>query len=137
MKAALVPATLAGLLFGGGLAFGGMTDPARVRGFLDIFGDWDPTLAFVMGAALLVMIVGWRIQPRFAHPLAGGEFSLPDRSDITARLVLGSVLFGIGWGVAGLCPGPAIALIALAPSDALIFCVAMVAGMAIHRFVFE
>ena len=129
----LVPALAAGLLFGAGLTISGMTDPQRVRGFLDLFGHWDPTLAFVMGGAVLVMAVAWRLRRRMGHPLFAEKFALPDRSDLDARLILGSALFGVGWGLAGLCPGPAIASLALAPAAVLPFVVAMLAGMAIHR----
>lgn len=137
MKSSFAVATIAGILFGAGLALGGMTDPVRVRGFLDIFGNWDPTLAFVMGSALAVMAIGWAVQSRLKRPLVSGDFCLPDRSDLTARLVGGSALFGVGWGIAGLCPGPAIAILPFAPFDALIFCVTMAIGMAINHFLFE
>ena len=129
----LVPALAAGLLFGAGLTISGMTDPQRVRGFLDLIGRWDPTLAFVMGGAVMVMAVAWRLRRRMGHPLFAEKFALPDRSDLDARLILGSALFGVGWGLAGLCPGPAIASLALAPAAVLPFVVAMLAGMAIHR----
>ena len=129
----LVPALAAGLLFGAGLTISGMTDPQRVRGFLDLFGRWDPTLAFVMGGAVMVMAVAWRLRGKMGHPLFAEKFALPDRSDLDARLILGSALFGVGWGLAGLCPGPAIASLALAPAAVLPFVVAMLAGMAIHR----
>lgn len=123
------PSLVSGTLFGAGLALGGMTDPARVRGFLDLFGDWDPTLAFVMGGAVLVMAIAWRVQKRMVRPVFAAAFALPDRSDLTGRLVAGSALFGVGWGVAGLCPGPAVAALVIAPGQAAIFLVAMVAGM--------
>ena len=129
----LMPALVAGTLFGAGLTLSGMTDPQRVRGFLDLFGQWDPTLAFVMGGAVLVMAVAWRLRRHMGHPLFAEKFALPDRSDLDARLILGSALFGVGWGLAGLCPGPAIASLALAPAAVLPFVVAMLAGMAIHR----
>ena len=122
-----------GTLFGAGLALGGMTDPARVRGFLDVFGDWDPTLAFVMGGAVIVMAVAWRLVPRMAEPFAAKEFHLPTKSDLTPRLVGGAALFGIGWGIAGLCPGPGIAALVIDPASAAIFVVAMLAGMAVVR----
>lgn len=128
----LLPAT-SGVLFGAGLATGGMTDPQRVRGFLDIFGAWDPTLAFVMGGALVVMAIAWRFVPRMAHPFFEKGFSLPDRSDITPNLIWGSALFGIGWGIAGLCPGPGIANLALAPREAGLFVASMLAGMVIQK----
>ena len=122
-----------GTLFGAGLALGGMTDPARVRGFLDLFGNWDPTLAFVMGGALLVMFFAWRIAARMDHPLLAEQFALPDRRDIDPRLIGGAALFGIGWGIAGLCPGPGFAALAIEPVSALIFVLAMLAGMALVR----
>lgn len=122
-----------GVLFGAGLTIGGMTDPARVRGFLDIFGDWDPTLAFVMGGAVLVMGVAWIIQPRLAHPLFAEVFSLPERRDLTPKLIGGSALFGIGWGIAGLCPGPGITALVIEPASAAIFVAAMLVGMALAR----
>jgi uncharacterized membrane protein YedE/YeeE len=131
---AIIPA-LSGVIFGAGLALGGMTDPARVRGFLDLFGDWDPTLAFVMGGAVLVMVVAWRIQPRLARPVFAESFTLPDTRDLTPRLIGGSALFGVGWGIAGLCPGPGIAALAIEPLSATIFVVAMLAGMALVRFI--
>lgn len=133
----ILPPVVSGTLFGAGLAVSGMTDPARVRGFLDIFGHWDPTLAFVMGGAVLVMAVAWRIRFRMQRPVFGEKFSLPDRKDLDVRLIAGSVLFGIGWGIAGLCPGPALASLALSPSAALPFAVAMVAGMLLQKVVFE
>ncbi|MEZ5681513.1 MAG: DUF6691 family protein [Erythrobacter sp.] len=132
-----LPPLLSGLLFGAGLALGGMTDPARVRGFLDIFGAWDPTLAFVMGAALAVMTVAWRFVPRMRHPLFAEKFALPDRNDLTGRLVGGSMLFGLGWGIAGLCPGPGFAALAIAPLEAAVFTVSMVSGMVLQRLFFE
>lgn len=124
---------LAGILFGAGLTLGGMTDPARVRGFLDLFGDWDPTLAFVMGGAVLVMALAWIIQPKLAQPLFAEGFSLPTRRDLTPKLIGGSALFGIGWGVAGLCPGPGIAALVIEPFSAAIFVIAMLAGMFLVR----
>ena len=133
----LLPPFVSGLLFGAGLTLSGMTDPARVRGFLDVAGRWDPTLVFVMGGAVLVMAVAWRIQSRMTRPLFGENFSLPDRRDFDARLILGSALFGIGWGLAGLCPGPAIASLALAPAAVLPFVAAMLAGMALHSLIPE
>ncbi len=110
-----------------------MVDPARVRGFLDLFGNWDPTLAFVMGGALVVMAIAWRFQARMRHPLFAEKFSLPERQDLDGKLIGGAILFGIGWGLAGICPGPAIASLALVPAKVFPFIVAMVAGMALHR----
>lgn len=132
MKQALL-ALLAGVLFGAGLALSGMVDPAKVRGFLDLFGAWNPTLVFVMIGALMPMGIAWRIQARLRAPLAAERFNLPDTSRIDARLVAGAVIFGIGWGVAGLCPGPALANLALAPRPAILFVAAMLAGMGLFK----
>lgn len=132
-----LPPLLSGALFGGGLSIGGMTDTARVRGFLDLFGAWDPTLAFVMGGAVIVMAIAWRLQARMARPLFGERFALPDRTDLDGKLVAGSALFGIGWGIAGLCPGPAVASLAQAPTAVLPFVAAMLVGMAAHRLIPE
>lgn len=128
-----LPPLVSGTLFGAGLLVGGMTDPQRVRGFLDLTGRWDPTLAFVMGGALLVMAVAWRVRERMKKPLFGASFSLPDRTDLDARLIGGSILFGIGWGLAGLCPGPALANLSLALPQVAPFIAAMLAGMTAHR----
>ena len=125
----IVPFAISGLLFGAGLDLGGMTDPARVRGFLDIFGAWDPTLAFVMGGAVTIMALAWLVQPKLAKPVFADSFALPSRTDLTPRLIGGAALFGIGWGIAGLCPGPAIAALVLEPVSATIFVIAMLAGM--------
>ncbi|MDE2239882.1 MAG: YeeE/YedE family protein [Rhodospirillales bacterium] len=134
MKQALF-ALLAGALFGAGLALSGMADPAKVRGFLDIFGAWNPTLMFVMGGALIPMGIAWRIQAKLLAPLAAERFNLPDTTKLDARLISGAVLFGIGWGVAGLCPGPAITDLALAPRPAFVFVLAMLAGMLIFKII--
>jgi uncharacterized membrane protein YedE/YeeE len=100
---------LAGLLFGLGLALGGMTDPARVIGFLDLAGAWDPTLMFVLGGAVVTTFVGYRWVLRRRAPLFAGAFQLPTRRDLDAKLLGGAALFGIGWGLSGYCPGPAVA----------------------------
>lgn len=126
-------ALLAGMLFGAGLALSGMADPARVRGFLDLFGAWDPTLGFVMAGAMLPMAVAWRVQRRQRHAFSGDTFALPPTRRIDARLAVGALLFGVGWGVAGLCPGPAIANLALNPLAVLPFVLAMLAGMLLHK----
>lgn len=128
IRKALIP-LVSGTIFGAGLALGGMTDPARVRGFLDLFGTWDPTLAFVMGGAVLVMALAWVVQRQMLRPLFAEGFALPDRSDLTFRLIGGSALFGVGWGIAGLCPGPGFSALAIEPASALIFVAAMLAGM--------
>lgn len=126
-------ALVAGALFGAGLAVSGMADPQRVRGFLDLFGDWDPTLAFVMGGALIPMAIAWRVKKRMSSPMAAEHFALPTARDLDPRLLGGAALFGVGWGVAGLCPGPAIADLAIAPIPAAVFVLAMVVGMILHR----
>ena len=129
MSARLIVPLAAGALFGAGLALGGMTDPARVRGFIDIFGNWDPTLAFVMGGAVLVMAIAWRIQPKLTEPLFDKEFFLPGTMHLDPPLIIGAALFGIGWGIAGLCPGPGVAALVVAPGSAAIFLIALLAGM--------
>ena len=135
MMKQILLALAAGALFGAGLAFSGMADPAKVRGFLDIFGAWNPTLIFVMAGALMPMSIAWRIQAKLRAPLAAKRFNLPDTTRLDARLAGGAVLFGIGWGVAGLCPGPAITDLALAPRQALIFVLAMLAGMGMFKII--
>ena len=126
-------AIASGLLFGAGLAVSGMMDPLRVRGFLDITGEWDPTLAFVMGGALLVMALTWLVQRRMSASLAGSAFDLPDTTRVDSRLIGGAALFGVGWGIAGLCPGPAITSLATTFVPAAVFVAAMMAGMAMFR----
>jgi len=127
-------ALIAGSVFGAGLAVSGMADPQRVRSFLDLFGAWDPTLAFVMGGAMIPMAIAWLIQRRLAKPFADAHFSLPATTEIDRPLAIGAVLFGMGWGVAGLCPGPALANLGLVPLAVLPFVIAMFVGMAVHRF---
>jgi uncharacterized membrane protein YedE/YeeE len=129
-----IVALIAGSLFGAGLAFSGMADPARVQAFLDLFGNWDPTLAFVMGGAMIPMAIAWLIQRRMKKPFADAHFDLPGTTKLDAKLATGAVLFGMGWGISGLCPGPAIADLAIAPAQAAIVVLAMLAGMAAHRF---
>ena len=123
-------AALAGALFGTGLYLSGMTDTQKVQGFLDFFGDWDPTLAFVMGGAILPMAVAWALTRR-RRPVVGGDF--PDRPDprLDRKLIVGAVLFGAGWGLVGLCPGPALASLAFGGLGGLIFLITMLAGMMI------
>ncbi|PIL20500.1 hypothetical protein P775_08195 [Puniceibacterium antarcticum] len=124
-------ALLAGSLFGAGLHISGMTDTAKVQGWLDVFGDWDPTLAFVMGGAILPMALAWQLTRLRRTPLVGGSF--PPRPDprLGRNLVIGSVLFGAGWGLAGLCPGPAVASISYGGPGVVVFMLAMLAGMAL------
>ena len=132
MRAVLI-GLISGVVFGAGLALSGMLDPVRVRGFLDIAGAWDPTLAFVMGGAIIPMVIAWRIQARRAAPFAAAQFHLPDTRRVTPRLLAGAALFGVGWGLAGLCPGPAIATLALHPAPSAAFIAAMIAGFALVR----
>jgi uncharacterized membrane protein YedE/YeeE len=126
-------ALLCGLLFGAGLAIGGMTDPARVLGFLDVAGAWDPTLAFVMAGALAVAAAGYAISRRRPRPLLAEAFAIPTRRDLDARLAGGATLFGVGWGLVGLCPGPALANLARGSAPVAIFVAAMIAGMLIYQ----
>ena len=123
----------AGLLFGLGLGFSQMIDPQRIIGFLDLTGNWDPTLAFVMGGAVLVTLISFRFILRQPHPLLGSKFFVPTRSDIDRPLVLGAALFGIGWGLGGYCPGPAIAALGLGSANPVLFVGAMIAGSLAHR----
>lgn len=133
MKQAAI-ALAAGLLFGAGLAVSGMADPQRVQAFLDLFGAWDPTLAFVMGGAMIPMAIAWVIQRRMRTPVAASRFELPVTTGIDRKLAIGALIFGAGWGIGGLCPGPAIADLAIAPAPAALFIAAMLAGMAVHTF---
>ncbi|MEM8578980.1 MAG: DUF6691 family protein [Pseudomonadota bacterium] len=127
----LIIAAVSGGLFGAGLHLSGMTDTARVRGFLDLFGAWDPTLAFVMGGALLPMALAWRWAQPGAVSWSGAAYPARPDPQITARLAVGSVLFGIGWGLVGLCPGPAIAALSYGGTSGALFVLAMLAGMAV------
>jgi uncharacterized protein len=119
-----------GLIFGIGLAMSGMTDTAKVIGFLDIFGDWVPDLAFVMGGAVLVTVVAFRLVLRRPQPLMAAGFSLPAVTIIDTRLLGGAALFGIGWGIYGYCPGPALSALVYLNNDTFIFVAAMLVGMA-------
>ena len=123
-------AVLAGGLFGVGLYISGMTNTNKVQGFLDFFGAWDPTLAFVMGGAILPMAAAWALT-RSRKPIVGGTF--PDRPDarFDLKLIVGAVLFGMGWGLVGLCPGPALASLSFGGTGGLVFLAAMLAGMLI------
>ena len=125
----LITATVSGILFGAGLALSGMMNPAKVIGFLDLFGDWDPSLAFVMAGAMIVAMIGYRIGRHRSHPAFDSTFHLPTRTAIDRHLILGAVLFGLGWGIAGLCPGPALAALVTGSTDILIFTAAMMLGI--------
>jgi uncharacterized membrane protein YedE/YeeE len=118
-----------GLIFGAGLLLSGMSQPAKVLGFCDVFGVWDPTLAFVMAAALLVSFVGFRVARQQAKPILAAEHMWPARTDVDAPLLIGSALFGVGWGLVGLCPGPALVNLATLMPQVIVFVVAMAAGL--------
>lgn len=120
---------VAGLIFGAGLVISGMANPAKVQNFLDLAGQWDPSLIFVMGGAVVVAFVGFRIAGYQVRPFFGQQFNVPTSHMIDARLLTGAAIFGIGWGLAGFCPGPAITSLGLAASGTLIFIPAMLAGM--------
>ncbi|MBD3898131.1 YeeE/YedE family protein [Halomonas sp. ML-15] len=124
---------VAGLLFGLGLAISGMTDPARVLGFLDLAGAWDPTLMFVLGGAVVTTFIGYRLAWARGRPLFEASFQLPTRRDLDARLLGGAALFGIGWGLSGYCPGPAVASIAGLSLPLVAMLGAMVAGWYLAR----
>ena len=121
---------LIGLVFGFGLILSGMTDPGKVIGFLDLFGRWDPSLAFVMGGAIAVGFVAFRVAGQRTHNFLGGAMRLPTARDIDRRLVVGSLVFGAGWGLAGFCPGPALVSLGAGQDKAVVFVIAMVLGMA-------
>ncbi|MDU4055383.1 MAG: YeeE/YedE family protein [Pseudomonas oryzihabitans] len=129
----LVVTLLAGVIFGSGLALSGMLDPARVLGFLDLAsGHWDASLLFVLGGALLVALPAVQLQRRLTRPLLDTRFHLPPMAPIDRRLLLGAALFGLGWGLAGLCPGPALAALGLGIAKIYGFVAALVAGMMLH-----
>lgn len=125
-----VSALFAGLLFGLGLIASGMTDPSKVLGFLDLAGAWDPSLAFVMGGALLVGALAFPFILKRPKSVLGNTISLPTSTKIDRRLVVGGLTFGVGWGLAGFCPGPALASLAYGGAKPVVFCIAMLAGMA-------
>ena len=120
---------LSGGVFGAGLLISGMTDTLKVQGWLDAFGDWDPTLAFVMGGAILPMAVAWRIAARRETSYLGLALPEPPKREVSPNLIIGSVLFGMGWALAGLCPGPAIASLSFGGAGGVVFLVALLAGM--------
>ena len=128
-------ALAAGLVFGIGLILSGMTDPGKVIGFLDVAGNWDPSLAFVMGGAILVGFFAFTLAGRRARTFFGGAMHLPRARDIDNRLVGGSLLFGAGWGLAGFCPGPALVSFASGVDKAAVFVAAMLGGMALYHAV--
>jgi uncharacterized membrane protein YedE/YeeE len=127
-------ALVSGLIFGLGLIISQMVNPDKVISFLDIFGDWDPSLALVMGAALIVTAVGYRLVWRKPKPLAADQFQVPTNRTIDKKLAIGAVLFGIGWGLVGLCPGPAIAALLIGGLPIIIFLAGMVMFKVFSKF---
>ena len=129
----IATSVLAGLTFGLGLVISGLVNPAKVLNFLDLLGSWDPSLAFVMAAAVGVTFVGYKLSFRRPSPLLVHQFQLPVAKQIDRRLVIGPIIFGIGWGLSGFCPGPAITSLPLLAKGTLVFVLAMLAGMALTR----
>nr|WP_315235267.1 DUF6691 family protein [uncultured Albidiferax sp.] len=129
-----ITALLSGLVFGLGLIVSGMANPAKVLGFLDLAGVWDPSLAFVMAGAIAVAAVAFALARRRSHSLLGAPMQLPSARRIDRRLVIGSLLFGVGWGVAGFCPGPALVGLGMGADKALVFVAAMLAGMGLFEW---
>lgn len=133
--AATASAFAAGLLFGLGLIVSGMANPAKVLAFLDVTGRWDPSLAFVMAGAVAVSAVGYRVVRRRGRPVLATRLDLPTRRNIDLRLIAGAAVFGLGWGLVGLCPGPALILLTVLPAQATTFVAAMAVGMLVFRLV--
>jgi uncharacterized protein len=127
-------AFIVGLLFGLGLILSGMTDPGKVQGFLDLFGNWDPSLAFVMGGAIAVGFFAYALAKQRTRNFLGGAMHLPKATAIDKRLVIGSLTFGVGWGLAGFCPGPGLVSMASGEIKGAVFVAAMVAGMAVFEW---
>ena len=125
-----------GLVFGAGLALSDMTNPAKVQNFLDFLGTWDPSLALVMGGALAVSALGYRIARRRGSPLLATGFSIPTRRELDPELLSGAALFGVGWGIGGFCPGPALAGLLQGAAGVYVFVAAMLGGIALHRWVY-
>ncbi|MBF0657382.1 YeeE/YedE family protein [Psychrobacter sp. NG25] len=126
---------LAGLLFGFGLLISGMTDPVKVQGFLDVFGAWDISLALVMGGGLIVAIVGVQLAKRQQASWIGTLIEMPSKTVINKKLLIGAMLFGIGWGLVGICPGPGIVLLGTGQWQAYVFIPAMIVGMLVYQWV--
>ena len=125
----LVIALISGILFGAGLVISGMTDPAKVLAFLDLFGNWDFALIFVMGGAVITTLVSYQLVFRRGKPLFASRFHLPSKTRLDKKLLIGSAIFGIGWGLYGYCPGPALAALAYLQQETLLFVLAMMAGV--------
>ena len=133
----LLISLICGTLFGAGLAASGMTNPAKVIGFLDIFGNWDPDLLFVMGAAVLTTVVSFHFILKRRTPIYAGEFFLPISKVIDKRLLFGAILFGVGWGLYGYCPGPAIAALVYLSPKTIVFVISMILGLFIANVFLE
>ncbi|MFV0299231.1 MAG: DUF6691 family protein, partial [Hyphomicrobiaceae bacterium] len=129
----IVSAAVAGLIFGLGVLIGGMGDPAKVQNFFDLFGTWDPSLAFVMVGAIAVTATGYRIVFRRPHPMFAKAFQLPTAKQIDLRLVLGSAVFGVGWGIAGFCPGGVVPVLGLGLVGPTLFAAGLIAGIIVAR----
>jgi uncharacterized membrane protein YedE/YeeE len=126
----LLAAYFCGLLFGFGLGIAEMTSPQKVMGFLDLFGDWDPALMFVMvGAIAVYAAIYWTVVKKMKRPLIEAQFHIPTRKDLDSKLIIGSVLFGVGWGLGGYCPGPALVSLATLGQPTIIFVASMLVGM--------
>ncbi|MDG2461119.1 MAG: YeeE/YedE family protein [Luminiphilus sp.] len=130
-----VSALIAGVLFGLGLTLSGMSDPANVRGFLDVMGNWRPDLAFVMGGAVMITFIATPWVLKRPLPLFHSSFAVPTNVILDKRLITGAALFGIGWGLSGYCPGPALVSLTYGYDTTVVFCIAMIAGMALERLV--
>ncbi|GJM00341.1 MAG: transporter [Methyloligella sp.] len=126
---------IAGLIFGYGLVLSGMSNPAKVMNFLDITGSFDPSLIFVMLGAVVTTFIGYRLVWRMERPFVSGEFQRPLKSEIDGRLIVGPILFGVGWGLIGLCPGPALASLTFGGVSALIFFIALIIGMMVSKLI--
>ncbi|MGH1482891.1 MAG: DUF6691 family protein [Geminicoccales bacterium] len=133
----LLSTFLIGLLFGLGIAISGMANPAKVLNFFDVFGTWDPSLIFVMGGALLVTFIGYRFVLQRQAPLLAERFQLPTSTALDARLLGGSALFGVGWGLAGFCPGGALPALGTGRGEVVLFVAALIAGMLLTRFLMK
>jgi len=130
----LLPGLLIGLVFGAGLALSDMINPARVLAFLDVAGHWDPTLAYVMAGALVPSAIGYWLSRRMKRPVLEREFRIPQNRTVEPQLLAGAAIFGIGWGLAGFCPGPGIAALGFRLWQPWLFVFAMLGGMVVHRF---
>lgn len=125
-------ALASGIVFGFGLSLSGMLNPVRVQGFLDVFGNWDPSLAFVLGGAVAIAFVGVQVMKKMRHPAFDDSFHVPTNRKIDAPLVIGSALFGLGWGIGGFCPGPAVASLSVGIPPTVLFVVAMLVGIKVY-----